>query len=397
MARLLQEATKVSKTPYNHKRTNVEHSLKRRYKRQMSNISDPPSYRPNIRGRGTVDNPTGRFEKLDLVQEPDTDWPDEDDHFPKQIRTQVFKDTSRTIISTNDSPDIGMEATINPYRGCEHGCIYCYARPNHEYMGLSAGLDFETKIFAKPDAAKLLEEKLKSKSWEPKVITLSGVTDGYQPIERTLKITRSCLEVLADFRNPVAIITKNHLVTRDIDFLGELASHNAAYVSLSITTLDNTLSRKMEPRASAPSMRLRAVEELSKAGIPVGIMIGPVLPGLTDHEIPAILKSAASAGAVSAHYTMLRLPYGVKDLFQDWLNDHYPDKMEKVLQRVRDVRDGQLYDASFGTRMTGTGVYADQIAQLFNLYKNRFNLTRRTRLSTAAFRRNARDQQLSLL
>lgn len=361
----------------------------------MSNITDTP-YRPKIRGRGAVDNPTGRFEKLDLVQDPDPDWPDEEDFASKQIRTQVFKDTSRTIISTNDSPDIGMEATINPYRGCEHGCIYCYARPNHEYMGLSAGLDFETKIFAKPDAAKLLEEKLKSKSWEPKVITLSGVTDCYQPIERSLKITRSCLEVLADFRNPVAIITKNHLVTRDIDYLGALARHQAAYVSLSITTLDNTLSRKMEPRASAPAMRLKAVEELSKAGIPVGIMIGPVLPGLTDHEIPAILERAADAGAVSAHYTMLRLPYGVKDLFQDWLKEHYPDKMGKVLQRVRDVRDGQLYDSSFGTRMTGTGVYAEQIAQMFSLYRTKFNLTRRTRLSTAAFRRNVRDQQLSL-
>lgn len=350
-------------------------------------------YRPKIRGRGAPENPTGRFEKLAFDAVPD---PDQQEDEARQIKTQVFRDSSRSIISTNDSPDIGMEATINPYRGCEHGCIYCYARPTHEYLGLSAGLDFESRIFAKPDAPKLLEEKLKSPSWQPKVVTLSGVTDCYQPVERSLKITRGCLEVLRDFRNPVSIITKNHMVTRDIDLFRDLAAHNAVWVSLSITTLENSLSRSMEPRASAPAMRLKAVEALAKAGVPVGIMIGPVLPGLTEHEIPAILESAASAGAASAHYTMLRLPYGVKDLFQSWLEEHYPDRAGKVIHRVRGMRDGKLNDSEFGTRMTGTGFYADQIAQIFSLYKKRYKLDRRTTLSTASFRRDARNQQLSL-
>lgn len=349
-------------------------------------------YRPKIRGRGALENPTSRFEKLGFSAEPDPDDPDGES---RQLKTQVFRDSSRTIISTNNSPDIGMEATINPYRGCEHGCIYCYARPTHEYLGLSAGLDFETKIFAKPEAPKLLEEKLKSPSWQPKVVTLSGVTDCYQPIERSLKITRGCLEVLADFRNPVAIITKNHMVMRDIDLFQELASYDAASVNLSITTLDSSLSRRMEPRASVPAMRLKAIEALAKAGVPVGIMIGPVLPGLTEHEIPAILESVASAGAQSAHYTMLRLPYGVKDLFRTWLEEHYPDRAAKVLNRVREMRDGQLNDSEFGTRMTGTGFYADQIARIFDLYKKRYHLNRRHSLSTTSFRRNARDPQLS--
>ena len=350
-------------------------------------------YRPVIRGRGALENPTSRFETLTFDSEPDPDDPDGE---ARQLKTTVFRDSSRSIISTNDSPDIGMEATINPYRGCEHGCIYCYARPTHEYLGLSAGLDFESKIFAKPDAPKLLEEKLKSPSWQPKVVTLSGVTDCYQPVERSLKITRGCLEVLADFRNPVAIITKNHMVTRDIDLFLELSAYDAASVNLSITTLENSLSRSMEPRASVPAMRLKAIEALAKAGIPVGIMIGPVLPGLTEHEIPEILKSVAAAGAQSAHYTMLRLPYGVKDLFQSWLQEHYPDRASKIIHRVRDMRDGQLNDPEFGTRMTGKGFYAEQIAQIFDLYKKRYNLNRRHSLSTASFRRNARDQQLSL-
>lgn len=360
----------------------------------MTNQSHRPKNPVNTRGRGALENPSGRFEKLSLELEHD---PDDPDSVPGQIKTEVFLDTTRSIISTNDSPDIGMEATVNPYRGCEHGCIYCYARPGHEYLGLSAGLDFETKIFAKPDAPQLLEKKLQSPHWEPKVITFSGVTDCYQPVEKKLKITRGCLEVLADFRNPVTIITKNHLVTRDIDLFAELASFNAVYINVSVTTLENSLSRQMEPRASAPALRLKAIEALAKAGVPVGIMIGPVLPGLTEHEIPAILESVANAGARSAHYTMLRLPYGVKDLFQTWLHTHYPDRASKVLQRVRDVREGQLNDAEFGTRMTGTGVYADQIAQMFSLYKKKHGLDRRyPRLSTAAFRRDARDRQMSL-
>jgi DNA repair photolyase len=353
----------------------------------------------SVSGRGALENPAGRFEPLQIEMDAEACFDkDEDgnDIPPRQLKTQVFLDKSRSIISTNDSPDIGMDATLNPYRGCEHGCIYCYARPTHEYLGLSAGIDFETKIFAKPDAPRLLMEKLQSPSWVPKVIFLSGVTDPYQPIERKLKITRGCLEVLADFCNPVSFITKNHLVTRDIDLLTQLAEKDCASVNMSITTLDRYLARNMEPRASTPGLRLRAIETLAKAGIPVSVMIGPVLPGLTEHEIPAILKSAADAGAGSAGYTMLRLPYGVKDLFQTWVHEHYPDRAEKILNRIRSIRDGKLNDSEFGTRMRGEGFFADQIAQLFDISRKRYGLIKREKLSTAYFNRHVRDSQLRL-
>ena len=356
------------------------------------------------RARGAVDNPVGRFEKLDL----EADWSALDpadewlaDTGQRRLPTQVFRDTSKTIISTNDSPDLSMDTTLNPYRGCEHGCIYCYARPTHEYLGLSAGLDFETKIFAKPDAPLLLREKLQSPKWKPRSVTLSGITDCYQPLERTLKITRGCLEVLLEFRNPVAIITKNQLATRDIDLFKALAEFDGAAVNFSVTTLDPEIARKMEPRTAQPLQRLRAIEQFSRAGVPVGIMIGPVVPGLTDHEIPAILKATAAAGAQWAGYTMMRLPYGVKDLFQGWLAEHFPEKQEKVLGQIRDVRGGKLNDAHFGTRMRGTGPYADHVASLFKLYKKRYGLDRsRFQLSTAHFRRpeqvESDGKQLSL-
>lgn len=358
-----------------------------------------PGFTPPVRGRGALENTSGRFEKLELSTEPETYnalLEAEAEEGERQIPTQVFRDSSRSIVATNDSPDVGMEATINPYRGCEHGCIYCYARPGHEYFGLSAGLDFETKIFAKPDAAKLLEEKLRSKSWQPKVVTLSGVTDCYQPLERKMKITRSCLEVLRDFRNPAAIITKNHLVMRDADIFKDMAAHDCISVNISVTTLDRQLARNMEPRASQPARRLQAIETLAKQGIPVGIMIGPVLPGLTEHEIPAILKAVSEAGAISAHYTMLRLPYGVKDLFQSWVKRHYPDRAEKILNRIREMRNGKLYDSEYGTRMRGVGVHADQIATMFALYKKKYGLNKPRPLSTAHFRRDARSAQGSL-
>ena len=289
-------------------------------------ISD---YTPKVRGRGAVENPSGRFEKLGRFSAIEDDFPGEDDIEEKQIPTTVYLDNSKSIISTNDSPDLALDATLNPYRGCEHGCIYCFARPGHEYLGLSAGLDFETKIFAKPEAPHLLRKKLMLPSWQSTTIIMSGVTDPYQPVEREMRITRSCLEVLEDFRNPVAIITKNKLVTRDIDLLASLASFNAALVNMSITTLDKQLANKMEPRASSPDMRYKAVEELSKAGVPVNVMIGPVLPGLTDHEIPAILKRASEAGPQSVSYVMLRLPYGVKDLFQSWIEEKLPAQGQK--------------------------------------------------------------------
>lgn len=358
----------------------------------------PNPKRPvTVRGRGALDNPSGRFERVAQSIDEHAWFDEEEARCGKQVRTQVFKDTSRSIVATNDSPDIGMEATVNPYRGCEHGCIYCYARPGHEYFGLSAGLDFETKIFVKEDAPRLLAQKLSSKNWQPQVVTLSGVTDCYQPLERSMKITRGCLEVLRDFRNPAVIITKNNLVTRDIDVLAEMAAYECISVNLSVTTLDGGLARIMEPRTSQPAMRLRAIEALAKAGIPVGVMIGPVLPGLTEHEIPAILKAVAGAGATRAHYTMLRLPYGVKDLFVDWLDEHFPDRKEKILNRLRSMRNGKLYDAEFGTRMRGTGFYADQIAQIFNASKKRYGLDApRKPLSTAHFRRDAHDAQQSL-
>lgn len=362
-------------------------------KKSVTAIAIPP------RGRGALDNPAGRFERWGIEADKDTGIPsDEDGNMLTEVRveTQVFRDTTRNILSTNDSPDIGMDYSINPYRGCEHGCIYCFARPTHEYLGMSAGIDFETKIFAKPDAPRLLEEKLKSAKWEPRVIFMSGVTDPFQPIEKKLRITRGCLEVLADFLNPVSIITKNHLVTRDIDLLSRLAAANAASVNLSVTTLDREVARAMEPRASTPPLRLKAIETLSKAGIPVNVMIGPVVPGLTDHEIPKILESAANAGAVSAGYTMLRLPYGVKDLFQGWVQEHYPMRADKILNRIREIRDGKLNDAEFGSRMRGEGFYADQIAHIFDAAARKFGLDKGIRLSTSSFRREARNPQLAL-
>lgn len=357
-----------------------------------------PQFQPPIRGRGAVDNPSGRFEAQ--TREADADAYETDrvnNEIEPAPETTTFLDSSKTIVCRNDSPDIYMDATVNPYRGCEHGCIYCYARPTHEYFGLSAGIDFETKIFVKENAATLLAEKLQSPSWEPQVINFSGVTDPYQPTEKKRRITRQCLEVAAEFRNPAAIITKNHLITRDIDLFKEMAEWNGIAAFLSITSLDGALARKMEPRASQPHLRLKAVETLAKAGIQVGIMIGPVLPGLTDHEIPKILESAANAGAISAHYTMLRLPYGVKDLFQSWLAEHYPDRVNKVIHRVQDVRGGKLYDAKFGTRMTGEGLVAEQIAALFAIHKKKYGLgEKRVKLSTEHFKRNARAAQLSL-
>jgi DNA repair photolyase len=342
-----------------------------------------------IQGRGAQENPTGRFESIEMVPDPEDDPVER----AQGLKTQFYKDHSKQIVSTNDSPDVGMTATVNPYRGCEHGCIYCYARPTHEYLGLSCGLDFETKIFVKTEAPRLLREKLRSPSWKAQVLSFSGVTDCYQPIERKLKITRQCLEVMAEFRNPVAIVTKNYLVTRDIDILSELAKIDAACVFISLTSLDESLQQVLEPRTASPALRLKAIRELSQAGIPVGILMGPIIPGLTDHEIDAILKSAAEAGAKSAYYTMVRLPHGVKDLFQTWLETHFPDKKSKVLNRIKEVRGGQLNSAEFGSRMTGEGTYAQYVAQMFELSKKRHGLHHGLgSLSTSQFRKDAHTQ-----
>lgn len=342
-------------------------------------------------GRGALGNPTGRFETIEIVPDADEQYDE-----PELPQTRYLKDNTQTIICTNDSPDVGFDTSVNPYRGCEHGCIYCYARPTHEYLGMSCGLDFESKILVKTEAPRLLRKALSAKSWQPRVIAMSGVTDCYQPIERKLKLTRQCLEVLAEFRNPVGLVTKNHLVTRDIDLLSEMASYQAACVFISITTLDDQLARTMEPRTSTPQRRLTAVRELSAAGIPVGVLMGPLIPGLTDHEIDPILKSAAEAGACTAGYTMLRLPYGVKDLFQEWLETHYPDRKSRVMARVQDVRQGRLNSSEFGSRMAGEGKYADYIAQMFALSRKRHGLNRPgPELSAASFRQTP-ETQLSL-
>ena len=338
--------------------------------------------------RGAAINPPNRFETLHL--EADDDFDSELDPLPQ---TQFLRDTSSSIITYNDSPDVGFEASINPYRGCEHGCIYCYARPFHEYLGFSAGLDFETRIMVKENAPTLLRHELSSPKWQPKVIGISGVTDCYQPVERRLKITRGCLEVLAQFRNPVVIVTKNCLVTRDLDLLSQLAACNAVAVFISITTLDTGLRKIMEPRTSPPSARLAAVKTLSQAGIRTGVLVAPVIPGLTDHEMPSILSAAAQAGAKSAGYVTLRLPYAVASLFEGWLAKHFPDSKDKVLNRIRSMRSGRLNDPRFGSRMRGEGVFADQISKLFEVARRKAGLNEHgPDLSTAAFRRPEKPQ-----
>ncbi|MEK6406675.1 MAG: PA0069 family radical SAM protein [Acidobacteriota bacterium] len=345
----------------------------------------------NQRGRGTAENPPNRFERLAYL--PIIESPDDAD---RAVKTQYLKDASRSLITFNDSPDVGFEVSINPYRGCEHGCIYCYARPYHEYLGFSAGLDFETKILVKEDAPELLRAELASRKWQPKVVAISGVTDAYQPIERKLQITRRCLEVLAEFRNPVVIVTKNQLVTRDIDLLKELASFDAAAVCVSVTTLDAELARVMEPRTSMPANRLEAIQALSEAGVPVRVLVAPIIPGLTDHEIPSIIQAAAKAGASHAGYVVVRLPHGVGELFEKWLEEHFPDRKKKVLNRIREMRGGKLNDPNFGSRMRGEGVFAEQIRSMFKLACRKAGIEGGgPELSTAAFRRPS-GPQLSL-
>ncbi len=308
-----------------------------------------------IHGRGTGLNPPSRFQPL-LIEGDFEELPEAEEFVDRsRPKTQYLIDNTRTIIATNDSPDVGFDASINPYRGCEHGCVYCFARPTHEYLDMSAGLDFETKILVKQDAPDLLRKELSAAKWRPRTLGFSGVTDPYQPVERKLKLTRRCLEVLVEFRNPVAMITKNRLVARDVDLLGELARHDAAMVHISVTTLDADLTRVMEPRTSVPADRLAAIRELSAAGVPVGVLVAPVIPGLTDHEMPAIVAAAVEAGASAAGYVPLRLPFVLKDLFVDWLTQHFPDRKEKILNRIRAMRDGKLNDGEFGTRSARRG------------------------------------------
>lgn len=347
-------------------------------------------------GRGTPTNPPNRFEPI--TYEPFQESVDFNSSFLDEYpapQTRFLRDDSQSILTHNDSPDVGFETSINPYRGCEHGCAYCYARPTHEYLGFSAGLDFETRIMVKEHAPALLRKELNAPRWQPRVIALSGVTDPYQPIERRLQLTRGCLEVLVAFRNPLAIVTKNALVRRDRDLLAELARYQAAGVFLSVTTLDAELAGKLEPRASRPTARLDAIASLAEVGVPVGVMLAPIIPGLNDHEIPALLKATREAGAQHAGYVLLRLPHGVADLFTDWLDRHYPQRREKVLGRVRAMRGGALNESRFRKRMRGEGMLADQINSLFALGCRQAGIGRGfPALSTAHFRRPGPRQGL---
>lgn len=331
----------------------------------------------SLPARGSLINPDSRFSELKF--EPDPDHLDHAEKYEESVepRTRFVRDSSRSVISSNTSPDIPFDRSLNPYRGCEHGCSYCYARPTHEYLGLSAGLDFERLILVKESAAQLLEAELRRKSWQPQLLMLSGVTDPYQPIERHLEITRACLQVLLRFRNPVGVITKNHLVTRDIDVLAPLAELGLVTVTLSITSLDESLRRTLEPRTSTGTRRLQAVEKLASAGIPVHVNVAPLIPALNDHEIPEILREAANAGATSASYTVLRLPGAVEDVFAAWLREHFPDRAGKVLGRVREMREGRLSNTDFSGRMHGSGHYSDQIRDLFRLWRRTYGLERR--------------------
>ena len=360
-------------------------------------VSAPPS--PSvIPGRGPNLNPANRFESIQVA--PDGEWLDVEFAATGSVphpRTQFFHDATESLLTHHNSPDLGMGWGLNCYRGCEHGCAYCFARPYHDYLGWSSGLEFETKILVKTRAPALLRAELAARKWKPEPILMSGVTDCYQPAERHFRLTRECLEVLAEFRQPVGILTKNFLVTRDLDLLAELARWQCVSVNVTIVTLDAELAGKLEPRAARPEHRLRALRLLADAGVPVGVMVAPVIPGLTDHELPGILAAAAAAGVRRAGYVTLRLPYAVKDVFLQWLDDHEPGKKERVLSRIRDLRGGKLYDSTFGTRLCGEGIFAEQISQMFAVACRRAGLNREeTPLSTAHFRRPG-GVQLELL
>jgi DNA repair photolyase len=341
----------------------------------------------SIKGRGAGIQPNNPY--LPVQIEPDLEHVEGDDEYLEQLGrppTEYFPDESQSIVSENDSPDIGFRYSVNPYRGCSHGCSYCYARPTHEYLGLSAGLDFETKVFVKHRAAELFRGFLARPSWQPEVIMFSGVTDCYQPAERELRVTRGCVEVAAEFRQPIGIITKNALVTRDTDLFKQLIEHDAIHVSLSITTLDTKLARIMEPRTSSPDARLRAIRKLAEAGISTSVSVAPIIPGLNDSEIPSILKAAREAGAGSAGYTLVKLSSTVRPVFLDWLARSYPDKAERIQSLIRSVRGGKLNDSNFGSRQTGTGNLAELIASTFQLWSGKLGYSERfPPLSAKAF------------
>ncbi|MEO2013990.1 MAG: PA0069 family radical SAM protein [Fuerstiella sp.] len=344
---------------------------------------------PIAKGRGSQIRPQNRFEATH--REPDLDQVEDDSEYLESLRsipTQYLADDSKSIVTSNDSPDVFFRYSVNPYRGCAHGCTYCYARPTHEYLGLDAGLDFETKIFVKHRAPALFRDWLARESWQPEYIAFSGVTDCYQPAEREYQLTRGCLEVALEARQPIGVITRNAMVTRDIEVLTEMARFNIISVAISITTLDAKLAATMEPRTSAPHAKLRTIRELSEAGVPVTAMVAPIIPGLTDSEIPAILEAVAAAGATSASYIVLRLPWSVRPVFLEWLERTQPSIQERVKSRIRSTRDGELNSPNFGSRMRGEGEIAGQIRQTFNVFARKHGLDRKPEpLSTSHFRR----------
>lgn len=346
-------------------------------------------------GRGASENPKNRFESLGFQE----DWEhldpyDPETREPRRVKTEYFDDASQSIITQNNSPDIVFSHSLNPYRGCAHGCSYCYARPSHEYLGFSAGLDFETKIMVKRNAPTLFREFLHKRSWQGEVIAMSGVTDCYQGAERRFEITRGCLEVALEARQSLGIITKNALVRRDIDILAPLAERNLVVINISVTSLDQTLTRVLEPQSSSPAARLAAITALREAGIPVNVIVAPIIPGLNDSEIPQILEAVADAGAGSAGFTLLRLPHGVKEIFLEWLQRHLPADRDRIVSRIRACRGGEISDSRFGRRMRGEGEIAWQIATTFRVFANKYGLAgERSRPDPTLFRPPRRPEK----
>jgi len=355
------------------------------------------SNKPKYRGRGTDINPPNRFEKLHI--EENTDIYDErkyENDAERKIETVFFRDHSKSVISVNNSPDIPFDYSFNPYRGCEHGCVYCYARPTHEFLGFSSGIDFETKIMVKENGPDLLRKAFEKKSYVPKLIMFSGDTDCYQPVENKLGITRKALEICLEYRNPVSLITKNSLILRDLDILSEMAELNLISTMLSITTLDKTLISKMEPRTAAPERKLITIEKLAEAGIPVGVNIAPVIPGLTDGEIPEILKQSAKRGATYASYILLRLPLSLKEIFINWLESEFPDRKEKILNKIREMRDGKLNESEIGKRFKSKGEQAEAVKNLFYISCRKYKLNLRDISPTTSLFKRHSDNQLEM-